>query len=143
MGLFNKTSVAATKVDKTTISSIIGEGMTITGDLSFSGKLKLDGDIKGDVEGEYLIVGKTGVVTGDIHTETCTCLGRVVGNIKSRNLSVVKGCRIEGNVETVNLAVESGASLTGEVKVDDKDLRLIKQDSAPAPQKKLAKAVNN
>jgi len=140
MGLF-KTSPPET-ADKTTISSIIGAGMTITGDLSFSGKLKLEGGIKGDVQGEYLIVGKTGIVTGDIHTETCICQGRVVGNIKSRNLSVIKGCRIEGNVETVNLAVESGASLIGEVKVDDKDLRLIKKDSAPAPHEKLAKTAN-
>ncbi len=140
MGLF-KTSPPGT-ADRTTISSIVGDGMTITGDLSFSGKLKLDGDVKGDVKGEYLIVGKTGVVTGDIHTETCICQGRVVGNIKSRNLSVIRGCRIEGNVETINLAVESGASLIGEVKVDDKDLRLIKKDTASTPHKKLAKTAN-
>lgn len=129
MGLFNKASKSKT-ANKMTINSIIGQGMTITGDLSFSGKLKLDGDINGNVQGEYLIIGKTGTVTGDVHTGTCTCQGKVFGNIKSKDLTVIKGCRIEGNVETVNFAVESGASLIGEVKVDDKDLRLIKKASS-------------
>jgi cytoskeletal protein CcmA (bactofilin family) len=140
MGLFNKKS--SQSADKMTINSIIGQGMTITGDLSFSGKLKLDGDIHGNVKGEYLIIGKTGNVTGDIHTDTCTCQGKVFGNIKSRDLTVIKGCRIEGNVETVNLAVESGASLIGEVSVDDKDLRLIKNDSSKIPSEKSALAAN-
>jgi cytoskeletal protein CcmA (bactofilin family) len=128
MGLFNRGAAPKT-VDKAAINSIIGQGLNIVGDLSFSGKLKLDGTIKGNVEGEYIVIGKTGAVTGDVNAETCVCQGKVYGNIKSKDLTVVKGCRIEGNVETVNLAVESGASLVGEVKVDDKDLRLIETGS--------------
>ncbi len=129
MGLFSKTSSHKHKTAQMTISSIIGQGMVITGDLTFSGKLKLEGDINGNIQGEHLVIGKTGVITGDVHTESCTCQGKIFGNIKSKDLTVIKGCRIEGNVETVNFAVESGASLIGEVKVDDKDLRLLKTDS--------------
>ncbi len=140
MGLFNKGSVPKV-ADKAAINSIIGKGLNIAGDLSFSGKLKLDGTIKGNVEGEYLVIGKTGAVTGDVNIETCVCQGKVFGNIESKDLTVVKGCRIEGNVETVNLAVESGASLIGEVKVDDKDLRLIKTGAIPEDQ--LQKTVSN
>ncbi|HFQ82150.1 MAG TPA: polymer-forming cytoskeletal protein [Desulfobacterales bacterium] len=133
MGLFNREAPHRT-ADKAAINSIIGRGLSIVGDLSFSGKLKLDGTIKGNVKGEYLVIGKTGGVTGDVDAETCICQGKVRGNIKSKDLTVVKGCRIEGNVETVNLAVESGASLVGEVKVDDKDLRLIKTGSVSEEQ---------
>ncbi|MFW8600622.1 bactofilin family protein [Desulfobacterota bacterium M19] len=133
MGLFNR-RVAPEAADRAAINSIIGQGLNIVGDLSFSGKLKLDGTIKGDVKGEYLVIGKTGAVTGDVNIDNCICQGKVYGNIKSKDLTVVKGCRIEGNVETVNLAVESGASLIGEVKVDDKDLRLIKTGVVPEEQ---------
>ncbi|MEN8256551.1 MAG: polymer-forming cytoskeletal protein [Thermodesulfobacteriota bacterium] len=108
------------------ISSIIGTGMKFTGDLSFSGKLRLDGSIEGNVEGEHLILGELGSVTGDIKIETFTCQGKVKGNIKACNLNVVKGCRIDGNVEAVNLLVEGGASLNGEVKVETSDLHLLK-----------------
>ena len=108
------------------ISSIIGTGMQFTGDVSFSGKLRLDGSVEGNIKGEHLILGESGVITGDIHIDTFTCQGKVKGNIHACNLNVVKGCRIDGNVEAVNLLVEGGASLNGEVKVETNDLRLVK-----------------
>lgn len=108
------------------ISSIIGTGMNFTGDVNFTGKLRLDGTIEGNVKGEHLILGETGSITGDVYIESFTCQGKVRGNINARNLNVVKGCRIDGNVEAVNLLVEGGASLNGEVKVETNDLRLVK-----------------
>ncbi len=116
------------------ISSIIGTGMTFTGDVSFTGKLRLDGSVVGNVKGEHLILGDTGNITGDVVIETFTCRGKVRGNIKARDLNVVKGCRIDGNVEAVNMLVEGGASLNGEVKVETNDLRLVK--SKPSPEVK-------
>jgi len=113
------------------ISSIIGKGMNFTGNVDFTGKLRLDGSIEGNVKGDHLIMGETGRITGDVDIETFICQGRVQGNIKACNLNVVKGCRIDGNVEAVNLLVEGGASLNGEVKVETSDLRLLK-GGAPA-----------
>ena len=118
--------------DNVAISSIVGKGMIVTGDLSFAGKLRIDGQIIGNIQGEHLILGESGNISGDIETDTCTCQGHVNGNIKSRDLNVIKGCKIEGNVSTIYLHVESGSSLNGKVHVDDKDLRLVK---GSAPQK--------
>ena len=116
--------------DNIAISSVVGKGMTLIGDISFTGKLRMDGKVEGNVKGEHLILGETGSITGDIEIDTCSCQGRVNGNIKAKDLSVVKGCRIDGNVETVNLAVEPGAFLNGEVKVEANDLRLVKGNSS-------------
>lgn len=128
MSFFKKNDTGNTEssAEGIAITSIIGKGLIFTGNLSFSGKMRLDGKVKGNIKGEHLILGESGSITGDVETDTCTCQGRVVGNIKSKDLTVTKGCRIDGNVETVNLSVESGASLNGEVKVDAKDLRLVK-----------------
>ena len=123
--------------DNVAVSSIIGEGMKFTGNVDFSGKLRLDGTIEGDVKGDHLVMGETGNITGDVDIETFMCQGRVKGNIKAGNLKVVKGCRIDGNVEAVNLLVEGGASLNGEVKVETNDLRLVK-GGAPAEEKEEA-----
>jgi len=125
--------------DNVAISSIIGKGMDFTGNVNFTGKLRLDGSIEGDVKGDHLIMGETGNITGDVGIETFICQGRVQGNIKACNLNVVKGCRIDGNVEAVNLLVEGGASLNGEVKVEINDLRLVK-GGAPAEEKEEAAA---
>ena len=125
--------------DNLAISSIIGKDMNIVGDITFTGKLRLDGQIKGSIKGEYLILGKPGQVTGDIEAETCTLQGTVNGNIKVRNMDVIKGCRIDGSVTAVNLCVESGAAINGEVKVDEKDLRLVKNDIPPKTENETVK----
>jgi cytoskeletal protein CcmA (bactofilin family) len=124
------------------ITSIIGTGLNLSGDLCFTGKLRLDGTITGNIKGEHLILGETGIITGDVDIQSFTCQGRVDGNIKARNLNVVKGCRIDGNVEAVNLLVEGGASLNGEVKVESSDLQLIKGE-AVAEKKKDGPAVQS
>lgn len=116
--------------DNVVISSIIGTGMSFNGNISFSGKLRLDGIIEGNIKGDHLILGETGSITGDVDIETFTCQGKVRGNINARNLNVVKGCRIDGNVMAVNLLVEGGASLNGEVKVETNDLRLVVKGKA-------------
>ena len=117
------------------ISSIVGTGMNFTGDVKFTGKLRLDGTIEGNVKGDHLILGETGSITGDVNIDTFTCQGKVKGNINARNLNVVKGCRIDGNVEAVNLLVEGGASLNGEVKVETSDLRLVRGKAAASEEK--------
>ena len=132
MSFFNKNTSSDDQDNqsgKIAITSIIGDGMTIIGDVSFTGKLRLDGQIKGNIKGEYLILGESGQITGDIEAETCALQGTIHGDIKARNMNVIKGCRIDGKVTTVNLSVESGAAINGEVKVDEKDLRLIKNDT--------------
>lgn len=146
MGIFTKKSseeAVSTSAEKVAISSIIGNGMTILGDLSFAGKLRLDGKVKGNIKGEHLILGETGEVTGDIDTESCSLQGKVNGNIKARNMNVIKGCRIEGNVSAVNLSVESGAALNGEIKVDEKDLRLLKKSTQSKIESHAGKPVEN
>jgi len=149
MSLFKKntpTDNQHSQAEKIAISSIIGNDMSIVGDVTFTGKLRLDGQVKGNIQGEYLILGETGEVNGNIETDTCSLQGTLNGNIKSRNMNVIKGCRIDGNVTTVNLSVEKGAALNGEVKVDEKDLRLVKNDSqtakADSETKPVAKSQN-
>ncbi len=140
MGFFNKDKndpVKQIDSDNIAISSIIGNGLSFTGNLSFTGKLRLDGKIHGNVKGEFLIIGELGSITGDIDIESCTCQGKVCGNIKARDLNVIKGCRIDGNVETINLTVQSGAALNGEVKVDAVDLRLVKGSTPPIEEKSI------
>lgn len=144
MSFFKKNSsdpVQENSSEGIAISSIIGNGMNVVGDVAFTGKLRLDGQIKGNIKGEYLILGETGIVTGDIESETCSLQGTVNGNIKSRNMNVIKGCRIEGNVSTVNLTVEKGAAINGEVKVDEKDLRLVKNAPQSTTEKETTKPI--
>ncbi|MCK5233072.1 MAG: polymer-forming cytoskeletal protein [Desulfobulbaceae bacterium] len=107
------------------ISSIIGMEMSVDGDISFKGKMKIDGKILGNIRGEHLILSNTGMITGDVYTDTFICQGQVDGNVKVKKLNVKKEGGINGKVEAVELSVEFGASLNGEIKARTQDLRLV------------------
>lgn len=104
------------KVESETISSIIDQNMTITGELTFKGKTRIDGTFSGDINGEHLVLSSTGKITGDINVTSFICHGTIEGNILAGMVTARKGCTIRGKLKSDNLIVEPGASLDGEVK---------------------------
>ncbi|MDH3359338.1 MAG: polymer-forming cytoskeletal protein [Desulfobulbaceae bacterium] len=132
MSFFKKDVTANFEQDnKVMNTSVIGKEMTITGNISFKGKLRFDGNIKGNISGDYLILGSTGHITGDIMVENFTCQGQVDGNVNAKKLLVISDGTINGKVEATDLSVESGAALNGEIKSRTKDLRLVPGTSIP------------
>lgn len=117
--------------NKDLVTSIIGKDMHILGDITFKGKMRLDGKAEGNVRGEFLILGETGSIVGDIAAAVFVCSGRVDGNVNVKTLHVIKGGTINGTVETSDMSVESGAILNGEVKSRSKDIRLVPGSSIP------------
>lgn len=113
------------------ITSVIGKDMQLVGDISFKGRLRLDGMAEGNIKGEYLILGEEGVVNGDVACDVFVCSGKVEGNVNVKKLHVIKGGVISGKVETLDLTVESGAFLNGEVKSKNQELRLVPGSSIP------------
>ena len=129
MGFFSRQGIGKEKPES--ITSVIGADMQLAGDISFKGKLRLDGKAEGNIRGEYLILGESGIISGDVVVSTFVCSGRVEGTVNVQKLYVVKSGFIEGKVETMDLAVESGAVLNGEIKSRSQELRLVPGSAAP------------
>lgn len=141
MGMFGKTEnaeQAMKKVESEAISSIIDKSMTITGEISFKGKARIDGTINGNIEGEHLIVSETGKVAGDIVVSSFNCYGTLEGNVKAEMLIARKDCSIIGKLEAESLTVEPGATLQGEIRAAVKDTSPVNkpQPSPPKDEKK-------
>jgi cytoskeletal protein CcmA (bactofilin family) len=109
------------KVEGEAISSIIDASMSITGEITFKGKTRIDGEINGNVTGEHLILSKEGKITGDVRVTSFICQGVFTGNIETKILTARKGSSINGKIKAGNLTVEPGASLDGEIKAATKD----------------------
>ena len=124
------------KVDNEAISSIIDKSMTITGEISFKGKARIDGVIIGNIKGEHLILSESGKIEGDIAVSSFNCYGTLQGNIKADILTARKDCSIQGKLEAGSLTVEPGAALQGEIKASAKSLKQVADKPAtekPAP----------
>jgi len=107
------------------ITTIIGAGAEMTGDMSFKETMRIDGQFDGNLSGDNLIISASGKVMGDVVANSCVCYGQVVGNMKVEKLQVKQGGKIDGTVSTAILEVESGALLSGEIRQPEKELRLV------------------
>ena len=104
------------KAESETISSIIDKSMSVTGEISFKGKTRIDGSVEGNISGEHLILSDSGKIIGDIQVSSFICHGSLEGNIKANLVTARKGCAIHGKLEAGSLTVEPGATLDGEVR---------------------------
>lgn len=124
------------KVESEAISSIIDKSMTVTGEVTFKGKARIDGVINGNLEGEHLILSETGKVIGDITVSSFNCYGSLEGNVKASMLTARKNCSIHGKLEADSLTVEPGASIEGEIKVASQNTKTSPQKPAVASSEK-------
>ena len=98
--------------------TLIANNASITGDLEFSGKLRIDGSLKGNVIGKTdkceLTIGRDGRVEGEIHVGHVIVDGTVDGHLHSSNFIqlAAKAC-INGNVYYQLIEMERGAKVNG------------------------------
>lgn len=103
------------------VISIIGPGMKVVGDCQTDGTIRIEGSVEGSVRaGKAVVVGKDGVVDGDIHTQDAVISGRVVGTlVADSRLELQATCRIEGKVRARRMQLEEGAMLNGTVEMGE------------------------
>jgi cytoskeletal protein CcmA (bactofilin family) len=103
------------------VISIIGPGMQVTGDCDTEGTLRIEGTVEGTVRaGKAVVVGKEGVVDGDIFTQDAVVGGRVTGSIRAESrLELQATCVIEGEIQARRIKLEEGGTVNGTVKIGD------------------------
>lgn len=103
------------------VISIIGPGMTIVGDCTTEGTIRVEGAVEGSITaGKAVVIGKQGIVKGDIKTQDAVVSGRVEGTlVASSRLELQATCHIDGEVRTRRMQLEEGAVLNGSVEMGD------------------------
>lgn len=93
--------------------SIIGDDVTIEGNVITTTELQLDGTVKGDISCGSLTMGENGTCTGTITADNAIIRGKVEGQIRARTVRLEQTARVNGDVTHQSLAVEAGAILSG------------------------------
>jgi cytoskeletal protein CcmA (bactofilin family) len=97
------------------IASIIANGVKITGTIDADGaEIQVDGEIEGNVRGGSLTVGDTGLVKGDIISESVTVHGRIEGSVRARKVMLARNAHVLGDIVHQSLSVEMGAVFEGQ-----------------------------
>ena len=93
--------------------SVIGADIVITGDISASTELHVDGTVNGDLTCASLVQGEGSSVKGAIKAESARLAGTVDGSIDARELVILRSATIKGDVHYDALTIEQGAQVDG------------------------------
>ena len=107
-------SFAATRGVSSTGRSIVGHGVTITGNIVSKGEVLLEGDVEGDIHCKSLHVGEKSALTGSVVAEEVVLHGRMKGSIHSREVLLKSTAQFEGDINCTSLTVEEGANFLGQ-----------------------------
>lgn len=121
------------------IKAYMGQDMIFKGSLTFQGTVRIDGKFEGDVVTEdTLIVGETGLLSGEITAGTVICKGKIQGTVVASNkIEIHANSEMLGNIKAPSLYVEVGGVFDGNcdmVAGDSKIIQLKKGDEKEASQ---------
>jgi len=95
--------------------TVIGAGVSVTGNIKTSGDIQINGQFKGSLatSGD-IIIGELAEVKADIEAGNAYVAGEVDGDIHTtERLEILATGRVNGNVKSHSLVIEPGGILKG------------------------------
>jgi cytoskeletal protein CcmA (bactofilin family) len=123
----------AAKAASRATASIIGEDLTINGNVSSKGEIQVDGEIQGDVHCSSLLLGDKSQVAGSVIADDVVVRGKVLGSIKGLRVTLQAQAHVEGDIYHQSLAIEQGAYFEGKSRRSEDPLADAKAQGASGP----------
>ncbi len=108
-------------IEITKLSSLIADNVQIFGDVVFSGGLRVDGCIEGNISNKedasgLLVLSEKGSIRGRVTTYDAVINGTIIGDlIVEHFLELQANARISGNISYRQLQMECGAIIEGKI----------------------------
>jgi cytoskeletal protein CcmA (bactofilin family) len=103
------------------IDSLIGAGTLIEGNISFTGGLRIDGHVKGNVHATgnksgTLVISELAKVEGEIDVAHVVVNGTVAGPVRATEyVELLPKARVTGDVQYKSIEVHVGAIVMGQL----------------------------
>lgn len=104
------------------VVSVVAPGMTILGDVTCDGTVRVEGKIEGSIKAtKSVVVGKGGRITGDIETQDVVVAGTVIGTVAGASrVELQETCKIEGDIRSRRVKLEEGGQIEGRLHMTGK-----------------------
>lgn len=117
-------------------ATIIAQGTRIKGEINTDCRLHIDGEFEGTIHSkDTVMVGKNGIVRGDIESASLIVSGRFIGNITANVLEIKPQGRVEGTAATSEFVIERKGIFIGESKIKSPKTNKIEVISSELPKK--------
>ena len=101
-------------------NTIIGENISIEGDILGNESLVIEGSMKGNVQMENhdFTVGTKGRVEGEIKAQNVKISGQMIGNIHTKGkVEITKEADFMGDIRAKGISIEDGAYFKGSIEL--------------------------
>jgi cytoskeletal protein CcmA (bactofilin family) len=118
-GAHGGAAASGTKI-KGEFESFLDNGTSFEGKVSLTGRVRLDGELRGEVHADELVIGESGRVEAKLSVRSLTIHGSVTGEITAKErVEVGATGTIDGSVHTPRLEVAEGARIDGEIEMGE------------------------
>lgn len=93
--------------------SLIGGDVVVTGNISATVDLHVDGRIEGDVSCATLVQGTESAIKGNVVAKVARIAGTVEGSIEADELVIERSAKIVGDCSYGSLKIDVGANVAG------------------------------
>ena len=135
----------------TKVETLVGEGTSVAGDITFSGGLHVDGTVRGNViaaNGDnmaLLVVGEHGKIEGEVHVPQVMISGSVVGDVRAaESVELTPNSQVTGNIYYTRIEMAMGASVNGQLihvsqEKEQVLLPVVENEQSPQVERKIEK----
>ncbi len=96
------------------LESIIGAGSLFKGNIETKGTLRIDGQMEGHVQADWVILGEKSSVKGDVTARGIIIGGRIEGNVHAKEIAEIKAKgQVWGEIQAPKMAMAEGAIFDG------------------------------
>lgn len=110
-----------TNIEVNKLSSLVADNLHIVGDIHFSGGLRIDGKVEGNVIGKkgeksLVVLSEKGCIVGRVHSYDAVVNGTISGDLEVDHfLELHAGAKVSGNITYRQLQMECGATIEGQL----------------------------
>lgn len=129
-----------TLIQVTKLSSFVATNVEVRGDIIFSGGLRVDGRVDGNVFSNdeangLLVLSEKGHVKGNVRVHDAVINGTIDGDLSVGHfLELQPGARVTGSIRYSQLKMECGATVVGKLeRIDDAGAAPVRPSPAATP----------
>ena len=106
-------------IEVTKLSSLVSANVQVAGDLIFTGGVRIDGQVQGNVVGKdgdhgLLVLSDKGTITGNVRVYDAVINGTICGDLEVGHfLELQANARVTGSITCLQLQMECGAHVDG------------------------------
>ena len=97
------------------LSAFVGKGVEFKGTISYSGTVRIDGSLEGEIRTDgTLLIGEDAVIQAKVSAGRIVCKGKITGNVVAKEgVKLRAPSVITGSVKTPMLSMEDGVLFSG------------------------------